>query len=215
MKNKILIIITFIFVLGFQACDLVIDKDTTDGLSYVSTKPVVTVLGEPIISLPVGGTYVDAGVEAYAGDSVLDAHIVEGEVNSNQKGFYVVTYQAVNGFGWKSYGYRAVLVYDGNPYGSDIAGNYKRNELVETVIRKNNIYGYWEIDNIITEEGVTVPVVFADKGDDTYGIVPGFDPIKGYYSGTGVKTAQGISFQIQIITLGGTVLNQDHEWIKY
>lgn len=215
MKNKILIIIAFISILSFQACDLVIDKDTTDGLSYVSTKPVVTVLGEPIISLPVGGTYVDAGVEAYAGDTLLDAQIVEGEVNSGVKGFYVVTYQAVNGFGWESFGYRAVLVYDGNPYGQDIAGNYKRNELVNTVIRKNNIYGYWEIDNIFTEEGVQVPVVFADKGDNTYGIVPGFDPVKGYYSGTGVKTSLGISFKISIISLGGQVFEQDHEWIKY
>ena len=57
----------------------------------------------------------------------LTASIVDGEVNADVPGFYVVEYNAINQFGWLSYVYRSVLVYEGDPYGEDISGTYKPN----------------------------------------------------------------------------------------
>lgn len=215
MKNKILIItaiVTFGFI--FQSCNLIIDKDTTSNISYTSIKPVMELLGEPIISMTVGGTYKEEGVSATAGDTVLDYTILEGEVNPGAIGYYVVVYEAVNGFGWSSKAYRAVLVHDGTPYGEDITGNYKLSFLFNTSISKHQINGYWIIDNVFQEDGVTFPVIFADKGDGTYGIVPGEHPTKGFYTGTAVKNGTQMVFTLKMVSPDGTKTTKNFTWTK-
>ncbi len=215
MKNKIVhIIIIGVFGLFLiQSCEMIVDIDTTNNLSSVSTKPVIELLGEPIIEMQVGGAYTEEGIHATAGDTVLEYTIVEGNVNSNVEGYYVVTYEAVNGFGWSSRAYRAVLVHDGSPYGDDITGTYFINYVLPvSTINKSNINGYWQISNVWGEGGVDFPITFADNGNGTYGVVPDTHPTKGFYLGTGIKTGNNINFILDVVSPGGIKTQKTFLW---
>lgn len=196
LKNIKFPIIIALGLMIISSCNLIIDKDTTAEISKVSIKPVVKLLGDPIMSLPVGEIYNEAGIEAYAGETQIDYQVVSGNVNPNQEGFYVVTYKAENEFGWATYAYRAVLVYSGSPYGSDIEGHYKKGFLFDADISKYSVNGYWQMTNVWQEEGVDFPIIFADKGNGTYGIVPGEHPDKGRYSGTAYLSGNVLYFTI-------------------
>jgi hypothetical protein len=215
MKNSYIFLILISFVLLTNSCSLFFDRDTTGEISSLSIKPVVTLLGDQILSLPVGGTYTEQGIEAYVGDSLVEYTIVSGNVDANQKGFYVVTYSAENQYGWETLAYRAVLVYSGEPYGTDIAGNYKKGFAYYSVISKYPVDGYWQIDNVWQEGDVVFPIVFADNGDDTYSIVPGEHPVKGKYSGFGVKTENNIKFTLIVVSPDGVETTKEFPWEKY
>lgn len=202
-------------IFTFFSCNLIIDKDTTAEISKVSRKPVIELLGDPILSLPVGSTYEDAGVNAYEGDSPISYQIVSGKVNPNQAGFYVVTYKAVNTYGWESFAYRAVLVYSGSAYGTDISGTYYKGFNFLEEISKYQVNGYWQISNVWQEEGVSFPLIFADKGDGTYGIVPGDHPTKGRYEGYAVQNGTDkIHFFLKITSPDGDITYPDLTWTK-
>lgn len=216
MKNKITIFLSLIILISISSCQYYKDIDTTGNVSYVSTKPVITLLGDPIMSLQAGSNYVDAGVEAYATeDTVLNAEIVSGEVDANTVGFYVVTYKATNGFNWSSYAYRSVLVHDGTPYALDIAGSYRIGFNFFADIQKYSIDGYWEMTNVFAEEGVTLSIIFADMGDGVnYTLVPGEHETKGKYSGTAVKSGNKMIFTITFVGFDGSTTVKNFEWTK-
>jgi len=227
--KKIFYIFVLLFVvslISFNSCNMVWDMDTTDSISSVSTKPVIEVLGEPIISIEKGQTYVDAGIKVEAGDNTFGSGIEEGaEVNANEIGYYVVAYWATNQYDWTSYAYRAVLVHDGIPYGDDISGDYKVGNYnpntggyqFQTQIRKYTGIeeeGYWEIDNVWIEDNVNIPLVFADKGDGNYGVVPVEDDSKGILFGTAkiINDDGDIEFNLQVHGKSGTILNKNFVW---
>ena len=224
--NKKIILLILLLPLFLGSCSLFIDKDTTAHISKVTYKPEIKILGDPIMSLKVGSTYTEAGVEVYVADSTLEYTIVkEGEDNyavgtgapdPNQLGFYVVTYKAVNGYGWANYAYRAVLVHDGTPYEGDISGNYRYGFNNKTTISKYSVDGYYQMDNVYKFSDTPLPIIFADTGDGiNFEIVPGYDETYGYYSGSGKKNGNRITFQLTLKSLDGTVLNQDITWLKY
>lgn len=233
MKKHFFIILIPLALIFMAGCNLVWDVDTTADISYVSTKPVMTLLGDPIISMQKGGSYTEAGVEAKVGDTILEQtsnmpgwEIIAGNVDPSAEDFYVVTYYAENGYGWGSYAYRAVLVHDGDPYGEDISGEYKvgnyspitQGYQFETSVSKyavgeNTNSGYWQIDNVWIEEGVNMPIVFADKGDGTYGVVPSEHETKGRVFGTAFFNEDGeFEFNLEIHGKTGIVLNKDFKW---
>jgi hypothetical protein len=215
MKTKFIYILFILFLLTTYSCNMFFDNDTTNEISELSIKPVVKLLGDPIISIPVGGNYTEEGIEAYVGDKLVDYSIVSGNVNPNQEGFYVVTYSAKNQYGWTSYAYRAVLVYSGEPYGSDIDGNYKVGFLFYTTISKYPIDGYWQMENVWAEENVDFPIIFADNGDDTYTIIPGEHPEKGRYTGYGEKNGNNVVFHLLVVSPEGDETRKNFTWSKY
>jgi len=194
--NKLIYLLLAVFI--FSSCEmteLFKDKNTTNKISKVSVKPYIEVIGDPIISMQVGATYEEKGVnasEVELGQNDLNYEIIAGNVDPNAVGFYMVTYKATNSYGWVSYAFRSVLVYDTDAYGTDIAGTYKLNgtsNLFEPgIVTKYSINGYWQITNLWQESGVVFPAIFADSGDNTYGIVPSEHPSKGLYGGTGLRS---------------------------
>ncbi len=207
------------------SCSLFIDKDTTDHVSMISYKPEIKLLGDPIVSFKLGSSYTDPGVEAYAGDTALEVVTVTADEDPNaidsnafdpsKAGLYVITYKAVNGFGWASYAYRAVLVYDSSPYSGDISGNYRYSFLYHSIISKYSVEGYYQMDNVYPQEDVTFPIIFADAGDGTnYTIVPGYNEEFGYYRGTAEKSGNNITFYLTLKTKDGDVLHKDITWTK-
>ena len=213
MKNKIFIALFTILIIS-QSCNIIIDKDVTDEISSVSIKPIVELIGEPIISMPVGGKYTELGVNAFSGDDPLDYSIISGNVNPNNKGFYIVTYKAENMYGWATYAYRSVLVYSGSPYSEDISGHYKSGFLFNSDISEYPVSGYWQMTNVWIEEGVTFPILFADKGNGQYGIVPGEFGSKGRYGGTARKNGNNITFTIKLTSPNGIVNTKTFIWTK-
>ncbi len=224
--NKKIILLLLLLPMFLGSCSLFIDKDSTAHVSMISYKPKITLLGDPIMSLKVGSTYTEPGIEAYAGDTLLDYSIVThdqdpnalgtGTPNTNQIGFYIVTYKAVNGFGWTSYAYRSVLVHDGTPYEGDISGNYKMGFKFTSTISKYSVNGYYQMDNVYQREGVTLPIIFADKGDGVnFGIVPGYDNKLGFYYGTAKKDGENITFNMTFKSPNGIQQNLAFKWEKY
>ena len=217
MKKIFLFLSIFALILSFSNCELFVDIDTTDNASEVSVKPMMQLIGKDVKSLAKGGTYTEQGVKASEvklGDNDLSYEIVAGNVDPNTPGFYVVTYKAVNKYGWENYTYRAVLVYEGSPYGSNIAGDYKKGFLIagsykfETSIYKHSEPGFWIIDNFYQEGTVSIPAIFADMGDGTYNVVPGVDVDKGTYKGTAEKISGGrIQFTMDIVSNKGEHLD--------
>ncbi len=214
MKKYLLIFISLAFLLS--GCTLFVDKDTTDNISLISYKPVMTLKGDKIMSLKVGETYTEAGCDVTVGDSIYDYEIVSGNVDANTPGFYVVTYKSTNGYGWSSYKYRAVLVYDGDAYNRDIAGEYKFNNIIShATISKYSIPGYWAMDNVWGAAGIKMPIVFADTGDGkNFGVAPDEHASKGIYFGSArFKPAAGeFVFTIQIYDNNGRLLNNEFTW---
>ena len=222
----LIILLPFLFVLN--SCNLMWDKDTTDSLSLISTKPVITVLGDPIISLEQGKPYTDAGTEVSAGNNEFTEEIESGEVDPNTLGYYVVTYKAVNQYDWTSYAYRAVLVHDGTPYGDDISGVYKVGnydpytqgfEFETEIIEYNSeIKGYWQIENVWIQKGINITIVFADKSDGTYGVVPVEDGTKGRIFGTAETFIENddefIEFHLEVHSKSGEIFYKDFKWEK-
>ena len=190
--------------------ELFFDIDTTDSISSVSVKPLLQLVGEPILSLPVGGNYVEEGVlasEVKLGDNDLPYEIVSGNVDVNQKGFYVVKYRAKNTYNWASTAFRAVLVYGSNPdtyY--NIAREYVQAGILGKMqVTKSSIPGYWNFSNIFNYNGLAlIPAVVADLGDNIhYEIVPGYNSVYGYYQGSIVRELKtdGVSTKKFIISI--------------
>ena len=214
MKKFALLIISLVVII--TSCNLLWDKDTTDHVSMVSCKPNVKLLGDQLMSLPVGGSYTEQGIEAYACDTPLTYTIVSGNVDPSNAGFYLVTYKAVNSFGWATYAYRAVLVYDGNPYLTDIGGNYKRGFYFHATISKDAVYGFWDMDNCWIEEGVTFPIVMAEDPNNVghFVIVPGSHPSKAkFYTGYAV-VGDSLTVVLNIVDYNGQSLTKTFKWKK-
>ena len=193
--KKLFIIIPIVILLLSGSCNLIWDVDTTENLSYISTKPVLTLIGDPIMELTVGEPYTEQGVDAVAADTVLEYSIIQGVVDDDTEGFYSIVYEAINGFDWRGYAYRAVLVHDGTPYTEnlDIAGSYQFNYTLDnvTILKYDEVNGYWQVNNAWGQEGYSFPLIFADMGDSTYSIVPQEHHRFGRYSGTAVYYEEG------------------------
>ncbi|MBN2891958.1 MAG: hypothetical protein JXL97_08835 [Bacteroidales bacterium] len=218
--SKITYIILVFILVGLNSCNLFYDIDTTN-VSVVSTKPVIQVLGDEIQSIKVGGTYQEEGcIVSVTADSTDYPYEYIGAPDVNTAGFYIVTYTAVNGFGWKSRAFRSILVHEGNSgYSDDIAGNYESGIIEDlkkrSSISKYDVDGFWYISDGYGQLGTKLPIIFADKGDGiNYGIVPNDIPDFGLVTGTAVRNSlmNSFTFSLRIEMLDGSVLNQSFIW---
>ncbi len=223
--NKINFNITAIIVitLSFLAsCNWVYDKDLTENTSIVSVKPVITVNGDQVISMKVGGTYDEKGITVDTGDNKNTDEIVSGNVDPNTEGFYLVKYKAVNEYGWTSYAYRSVLVHGDNPYSEEVgcelyAGNFVDGafQFESEITKVDGLPGYWKISNAWKEQDVEVPLMFADNGQGEFFIVPYEHPKKGYIFGTVEFTSTKVIFKLEVYPINGSaMLEQEHKWNK-
>jgi len=213
--------ISALFIIGLlmsivSSCEMIIDNDTTGGISAVSTKPTVVLLGEPIMSIQQGETYTDAGVGAEAGDNAVNVEIISGEVNPNEIGFYVVTYRAENEYGWQTYAYRSVLVHDGTPYNNEtIEGRYKVGFSFKETVEKHSVFGYWSMSNFMPKTGAEFPILFAEQPDGTLTVVPDEHPTYGRYTGYGKFESNKLTFTLNISPRDSEPYSTSFIWSKY
>ncbi len=203
MKKYILIsfVSISIFLLSFNSCDKLGLEDSTDNISVVSTKPVITLEGSIINSVLLNGSYEDAGSDATAGSNTVSMEIVSGNVDIKTKGFYVVTFRAVNEYDWVTFAYRSVLVHDGNPYVETLSELYKTGSdflnINSTITKIEEKPGYYEMQNVWPGQEAEFPIYFADKGNNkTFGVVPGVDEVYGRYFGEATLVGNDLVFEL-------------------
>lgn len=219
--KKILLLFSALIVV-VTSCNLIVDVDSTANVSLVSTKPVIVVEGEPIMSLVVGSEYVEAGCSvSVTADSTNYPYETISDVDENTEGFYTVKYEAVNGFGWKSIAYRAILIHDGTPYSDDISGTYEFGLIEElkkksTISKYTDVNGYWYLSDCYGPLGIVLPIYLADLGDgENYGIVPVQNEI-GTFTGTALRESSfmgtNITVFLKVELKDGSVYNQSYKW---
>lgn len=97
---------------AFTACD----DETSQDNSKVTYYPIVSLKGDTYATVPVGGTYEEAGCSAEIGGKDVSADVkVSGSVDTSKPGLYSLTYTAVNEDGFSASVSRTVAVYDPTP----------------------------------------------------------------------------------------------------
>jgi len=122
MKNYYKITVLFLGLLFFSACHEI----TTEGVSSVTYYVTFELEGGERYLLPVGTPFVEPGAKAFENGKDVSSKMNitgAGDINPNKKGFYDVTYSAVNVDGFKSSVTRTVIVYDPT-IDTDISGTY-------------------------------------------------------------------------------------------
>jgi hypothetical protein len=113
MKVTNFFLSTFLFgVLAMTSCEKSEKKGCTDNSSTnydadaesddgtCTFIPTITMMGNAIVTVPVGSTYIDAGATAQNQDSTLVVVTTDqSDVNTSQTGSYTVTYTASNDYG--------------------------------------------------------------------------------------------------------------------
>jgi hypothetical protein len=133
-------------ILIFSSCE----KETTDDISKIVkvSYPEVTINGNALIHLPLGGTFTDPGakVKDDVTGQVTDIQATSGAVNLAQAGLYVLQYAASNANGFESVAQRTVTVSSvNNPI--DYSGTYLRPATGVNVYISKVATGVYKVQN--------------------------------------------------------------------
>ncbi|MDR1023468.1 MAG: DUF5012 domain-containing protein [Prevotellaceae bacterium] len=117
MKNKIIFLaVITLAIAGLQSCD----KETSGGLTRITYYPAITILGDEVVMVNKGETYIDAGIYVELnGEDVTNRSEVVSTVDANTVGVYTVSYKSVtNADGFFATASRSVFVVDRNSLAS-------------------------------------------------------------------------------------------------
>jgi len=131
MKNKFRYsILLFILSALFISCQDITTADVSHLTYYVD----ITLKGNAVMTVPVGGTFTDPGFTATEKGADVSSKVkVSGTVDASTVGAYTLTYSAVNKDGFPISASRLVIVYDQSTASSvDISGTYNSNILRTT-----------------------------------------------------------------------------------
>lgn len=120
--------------------------------SFVTTYPVISVLGDAILPVEMGTAFVDPGAEAMVGDIAVEVDVMS-DVNTSEPGYYIVTYSSTNEDGFTRSENRMVVVYEVG----EVAGLY---------------------NGIRTSTGTGGPILISSIGGNRYSVS---DAAGGYY----------------------------------
>jgi hypothetical protein len=182
MKNIIKIItLTFFIATVFTSCD----KDS-EGVSKVVTYPVFNLEGGNFITVVrAAGSFVDPGVQAFAGDIEVPV-ITTGTVDLSTTGLYQIFYTAYDESGLFSVSTeRKVLITD-TILTEDYSGTYvhsTNSSRIRTVTKPAGALGWYKFSDSWWQSSA-IPVEFVDLGSSLK-IIPGnsnFGPFDGTVS---------------------------------
>jgi hypothetical protein len=141
--------------------------DETEGKSRITTYAVLEMNGSAYETVQLGTAYNDPGCIATLGTEDVSSQIVtSGTVNTNQLGYYTLSYQVVNSDGFAATASRTVAVVDKN--------NFASTYFAESQYGSRHYYN--------------APIEITDNGDGTYeiedlaggfycyGRYPGYEP---------------------------------------
>lgn len=141
--------------------------DETEGKSRITTYAVLELNGSAYETVQMGTTYNDPGCVATLGTEDVTSQVVtSGTVNTNQLGYYTLSYKVVNSDGFAATASRTVAVVDKN--------NFASTYFAESQYGSRHYYN--------------APIEITDNGDGTYeiedlaggfycyGRYPGYEP---------------------------------------
>lgn len=155
MKKNILFM-TMLAMAGFtlSSCS---DKET-EGTSRITTYAVLELNGDAYETVQLGSSYNDPGCTAKMGDEdVTDKIVTDGAVNTNELGYYDLSYRVINADGFAANASRTVAVVD--------KANFASPYFAESQYGSRHFYN--------------APIAIEDNGDGTYTIE---DLAGGFYS---------------------------------
>ena len=164
------------------------DSETTGDVSKITYYPEFTLLGEEVVYVQKGSTYVDAGVLVTEGGVEIPYETtVSGDyrggtsVDTNIVDVYHISYTAQNQDGFSGSASRTVVVYEDSDLTTSIAGLYS-----STVIRNgSNNPQYYNMEHILVWK----------NNDGTYGMSDG---IGGYYA---IGRSYGVDYAAGPVTI--------------
>ncbi|HNB82790.1 MAG TPA: DUF5011 domain-containing protein [Chitinophagaceae bacterium] len=170
--NKIKISLLAMAALFAVACH---KKTKNVSMTVTASYPVITINGSQFMSIPVGGSFTDAGATAV--DTVLNETLspisVTNDIDPTTPGFYTVQYTFKNSNGYVNTAARFVLVTNISDT-LDYSGVYRRTSNNAPMNVAKVAAGLYSTDNV---GGVALPSSFAIKAyfgqiDDTTLVVP-------------------------------------------
>jgi hypothetical protein len=121
---------------------------TSEGVSRITTYPTITVKGDVFMSVNKGATFTDPGYIAKVGsEDVTSTVVVDGKVNTNTPGVYILSYTVTNSDGFPASGKRWVGVIDVDAQAQDISGTYVRTNGQPVTITKKGL-GMYTTNNV-------------------------------------------------------------------
>lgn len=106
--------ISALALMTFSSCS----KDS-EGLTKITTYAVIDLNEGSLVKVEKGSTFTDPGYTAMQGSEDVTANVtVSGTVNTNQCGFYTLSYRVVNPDGFPASASRTVMVVDHNSFAS-------------------------------------------------------------------------------------------------
>lgn len=143
-------------------------KEDTPSQTLKVSRPTITLIGDPIVSLQVGEAYVDPGATYYDslyGDNGTLSSTTE--VNTSEEGFAIVYYSVFNKYGFEGTATRLVAVTNVDN-ALDISGSYSRSSNgAEAIVTKLG-RGVFQTDNVSgAAAGVKDAAFFMFKSDST------------------------------------------------
>ena len=155
MKKNILYSVIFaVTALALFSCG----DEESEGKSRITYYAILELNGDANITTQLGQAYEDPGCTAVmAGEDVSDRIVKSGDVNTNQLGFYTVSYSVMNEDGFPASTSRTVAVVDKN--------NFASTYFSECMYGSRHYYN--------------LPISISDNGDGTYTIN---DLAGGFYS---------------------------------
>lgn len=133
------------------------DKET-EGTSRITTYAVLELNGDAYETVQLGSSYNDPGCTAKMGDEdVTDKIVTDGAVNTNELGYYDLSYRVINADGFAATASRTVAVVD--------KANFASPYFAESQYGSRHFYN--------------APIAIEDNGDGTYTIE---DLAGGFYS---------------------------------
>ncbi len=116
-----------LFFIGCAKTEKIEMTSTTVGHSRITNFPLLSLLGDDYMTVPVGGTFTDPGANATIGGEPV-SYTTEGSVDVSTAGVYSLTYIAKNSDGFSVSATRFVAVYstDAGAAANDFSGNYRR-----------------------------------------------------------------------------------------
>lgn len=204
----------FIIILGlaFSSCekDEIRNTDTKVGISDVTVYPVLTMAGDPFVSVVKGGTYTDAGATAKEGTATINV-TTTGSVNTSQPGLYVITYSATNKDGFAASVSRTVVVIPSNESpGVNLAGKYDYVNGGYTSTVTKVAEGVYTTDNSWSAATI-IPLVFVSVDGLTISVPnqsTGFGPVFG--TGTYNPATKRLVYTLSIPNFG--ISNSNRNW---
>jgi hypothetical protein len=124
MKYKIFFLSLLVALVSACNKDTITQNDHQVGESTVTYYVVLTLNGQPTMSVVKGTSFTDPGVQATENGQPVN-YTTTGSVDVSTSGLYVLTYSAVNQDGYASSISRNVVVIDAPPASDvDISGSY-------------------------------------------------------------------------------------------